>query len=85
MTLKSASIIDPVHPGEILAEEFLAPMGLSAAALARKIDAIAPVRLGVVTKSERGYRLDDRDVGRSARLDMRKALELTVESLKNSR
>lgn len=27
--------------------------------LARKIDAIAPVRLGVVTKSERGYRLTD--------------------------
>jgi len=38
-----------------------------------------------ILPSERGYRLDDRDVGRSARLDMRKALELTVESLKNSR
>ncbi len=29
--------LDPVHPGEILAEEFLAPKGLSAAALARQI------------------------------------------------
>lgn len=29
--------LDPVHPGEILAEEFLAPKGLSAAALARHI------------------------------------------------
>lgn len=29
--------LDPVHPGEVLAEEFLAPKGLSAAALARHI------------------------------------------------
>ena len=29
--------LDPVHPGEILAEEFLEPKGLSAAALARQI------------------------------------------------
>jgi len=41
MTLKSATItsdrIAPVHPGEVLAEEFLTPMGLSANALARRI------------------------------------------------
>lgn len=37
MTLKSAITIEPVHPGEVLAEEFLEPMGLSAAALARRI------------------------------------------------
>jgi len=30
--------------------------------LARKIDAIAPIRLGVVTKSERGYRLTEKGV-----------------------
>lgn len=29
---------------------------------------------------ERGYRLDHRDVGRSARLDMQKALDLAVKS-----
>ncbi|WP_421683913.1 S8/S53 family peptidase [Stutzerimonas urumqiensis] len=33
-----------------------------------------------ILPSERDYRLNDRDVGRSARLDMRKALELAVES-----
>lgn len=32
-----ASILPPIHPGEILREEFLAPLGLSAGALARKI------------------------------------------------
>lgn len=38
-----------------------------------------------ILPSERGYQLDDRDIGRSARLDMRKALELTVESLQHER
>lgn len=37
MTSKSSIIIEPVHPGEILGEEFLQPLGLSAAALARRI------------------------------------------------
>jgi addiction module HigA family antidote len=32
-----ASILPPIHPGEILREEFLAPLGLSAGALARRI------------------------------------------------
>ncbi len=31
------SILPPVHPGEILREEYLAPLGLSAGALARKL------------------------------------------------
>ena len=38
-----------------------------------------------ILPSERGYKLDDRDIGRSARLDMRRALELTVESLQQVR
>lgn len=28
--------IEPVHPGEVLAEEFLKPMGLSVSAVARR-------------------------------------------------
>lgn len=36
-TLKSATTIEPVHPGEVLGEEFLAPLGLSSNALARRI------------------------------------------------
>ncbi len=31
------SILPPVHPGEILREEFLKPRGLSAGALARRV------------------------------------------------
>ena len=38
-----------------------------------------------ILPSERAYQLDDKDLGRSARLDMRKALELTVESLEQER
>ena len=38
-----------------------------------------------ILPSERHYQLDDPDVGRSARLDMRKALELTSESLQRAR
>ncbi len=34
---KKAKKMEPVHPGEILLEEFLAPMGLSQSALARGI------------------------------------------------
>ena len=32
------SILLPVHPGEILREEYLAPLGLSAGALARRLN-----------------------------------------------
>lgn len=38
-----------------------------------------------ILPSERSYQLDNQDIGRSARLDMRKALELTAESLKHVR
>ena len=31
------SILPPVHPGEILREEYLVPLGMSAGALARKL------------------------------------------------
>ncbi|WP_309665569.1 HigA family addiction module antitoxin [Tabrizicola sp.] len=37
MSVKVVRKIDPVHPGEILGEEFLVPLGMSAAALARGI------------------------------------------------
>ena len=41
MTSRSATTtepgVEPVHPGEVLAEEFLKPMGLSASALGRRI------------------------------------------------
>ncbi|HAU68366.1 MAG: HigA family addiction module antitoxin [Arenicella sp.] len=35
---KSAITIDPIHPGEILLEEFLKPLGISANRLAKHIE-----------------------------------------------
>ena len=34
---KSVTTIDPIHPGEILKEEFLEPYGLSASAFAKRL------------------------------------------------
>lgn len=35
---KSATTIDPIRPGEILKEEFLVPLGISASDLAKRLD-----------------------------------------------
>ena len=43
----------PVHPGEVLAEEFLAPMGLSANALARRIG-VPGNRVSMIVAGKRG-------------------------------
>jgi addiction module HigA family antidote len=43
----------PVHPGEILVEEFLRPLGLSQAALARHLG-ISVVRVNEIVKGKRG-------------------------------
>jgi antitoxin HigA-1 len=40
----------PVHPGEILKEEYLEPLGLSAAALARALHVSAPTVNDIVLK-----------------------------------
>jgi antitoxin HigA-1 len=47
----------PVHPGEMLVEEFLKPMGLSLNQVSRDID--VPVsRLGAIAKRERAVTAD---------------------------
>ncbi|MGH7439777.1 MAG: HigA family addiction module antitoxin [Polyangiaceae bacterium] len=43
----------PVHPGEILLEEFLRPLGLSQATLARHLH-ISLVRVNEIVKGKRG-------------------------------
>lgn len=46
-----AKVLPPVHPGEILKEEFLAPLALSAGALARRIG-VPRTRIERVVKEE---------------------------------
>ena len=49
--------IPPTHPGEVLGEEFLQPMGLSQSALARKIR-VAPRRINEIVNGKRGISAD---------------------------
>ena len=42
----------PIHPGEILREEFMAPLGLSANALARAIH-VTPARVNDIVRGRR--------------------------------
>lgn len=43
----------PVHPGEILREEYLAPLGMSANALAKALH-VTPARINEIVREERG-------------------------------
>ena len=45
--------IRPVPPGEILSEEFLKPLGMTANALAKAIG-VSPNRITAILKGERG-------------------------------
>lgn len=48
---------EPIHPGEILREEFLVPMGISAYALAKAID-VPESRIGTILKGRRAITAD---------------------------
>ena len=47
------SCMRPIHPGEILREEYLTPLGLSANALARALG-VTPARINEVVRERRG-------------------------------
>lgn len=53
MTSRSSTTIEPVHPGEVLKEEFLAPLALSARALAQHIG-VPPNRISAIVAGRRG-------------------------------
>ncbi len=50
-------LLDPIPPGEILSEEFMKPLGLSANQLARDID-VPPGRITEITKGKRAVTAD---------------------------
>lgn len=43
----------PIHPGEILREEYMAPLGLAANALARALG-VTPARINDIVRERRG-------------------------------
>ena len=50
-------LLDPIHPGEILQEEFMAPLGLSINGLARDI-AVPPNRISGILHGTRAITAD---------------------------
>ena len=50
-------LMTPVHPGEILKEEFMRPLSLSANALARAVR-VPPNRISAIVNGERGLTAD---------------------------
>jgi addiction module HigA family antidote len=53
----SKKLLPPVHPGEILREEYMMPLGLSANALARALD-VTPARVNDIANEKRGITAD---------------------------
>ena len=53
----SGRLLPPVHPGEILRDEFLVPLGLSVYRLARALEIPRP-RLNDVVRGRRGVTVD---------------------------
>lgn len=53
----AANLLPPVHPGEILAEDFLTPLGMSARALAAAIE-VTPARVSDIIAGRRGITAD---------------------------
>ncbi len=49
--------LEPIHPGEILEEEFMHPLGLSANTLAKRID-VPVTRISEIVRGNRGVTAD---------------------------
>jgi len=53
----TTKLLEPIHPGEILEEEFMVPLGLSANALARRLD-VPVTRISEIVRGNRGITAD---------------------------
>jgi addiction module HigA family antidote len=81
----------PVHPGEVLLEDFMKPLGLSANALAKALAVPAP-RVNDVVRERRGLSADTalrlaRYFGGDARswLNLQTAYDLRVAEIKSGK
>lgn len=77
---------EPIHPGEVLLEEFLAPLGISQYRLAKAI-AVPPPRINEIVHGRRGISPDTalrlaRALGTSDRfwMNLQTRFDLDVES-----
>jgi addiction module HigA family antidote len=81
----------PVHPGEILREDYLVPLGMSASALAKALNVPAP-RINDIVRERRGVTADTamrlaRYFGGDARswLNLQAAYDLRVAEIQNAK
>src|SRR6266581_7176658 len=81
----------PVHPGEVLREDFMVPLGMSANALAKALNVPAP-RINDVVRERRGISADTamrvaRYFGGDARswLNLQAAYDLRVAEIENAK
>jgi addiction module HigA family antidote len=81
----------PVHPGEVLREDFLKPLGMSANALAKALRVPTP-RINDVVRERRGISADTamrlaRYFGGGARswLNLQTAYDLRVAEIRNAK
>jgi addiction module HigA family antidote len=81
--------LSPIHPGEVLLEDFLTPLGLSQYQLAQDIG-VTPIRISQIVRGQRGITVDTamrlgRYFGTSAgvwlRLQVRYDLEVAEKEL----
>ena len=49
--------LDPVHPGDVLREDFMKPLGLSAYAVAKAIG-VTPIAISEIIRRKRGVRAE---------------------------
>ncbi len=57
MTMRQAKRLDPIHPGEILLEDFMRPLGISINQLARDLD-VPPNRISAIVNGTRSITAD---------------------------
>src|ERR1035437_9368471 len=57
MTMKPSKRLDPIHPGEILLEDFMRPLEISITQLARDLD-VPPNRIGAIVNGARSITAD---------------------------
>ena len=55
--MKPSKRLDPIHPGEILLEDFMKPLGISINQLARDLD-VPPNRIGAIVNGMRSITAD---------------------------
>ncbi len=55
--MTGAKQLDPIHPGEVLLEDFMKPLGISINRLARDLD-VPPNRIGAIVNGARAITAD---------------------------